>query len=68
VTKVLLDPSGEIAGYYSLATAQADFGDLPAEITKRLPRRGLPLAVLAWLARGSHREGGGGRHGCHLIP
>jgi GNAT superfamily N-acetyltransferase len=49
-TKVLLAPdSGAIAGYYTLATGQIDFSDLPASITKRLPRRALPVAVLAWL-------------------
>ena len=36
-TKVLLDPAGAIAGFYTLATGQVEFGDLPAEMTKRLP-------------------------------
>ena len=49
VTKVLLDETGAIAGYYTLATGQVDFAELPAEATKRLPRRLLPVAVLAWL-------------------
>jgi GNAT superfamily N-acetyltransferase len=49
VTKVLLDESGAIADYYTLATGQVDFGDLPADVFKRLPRRMLPVAVLAWL-------------------
>jgi len=48
-TKVLLDPTGAIAGYYTLATGQIDFGDLPHEIAKTLPRRAVPIAVLAWL-------------------
>ena len=39
VTKVLFDQAGTIAGYYTLATGQVDFGELPAEVTKRLPRR-----------------------------
>lgn len=61
-TKVLLDPAGEIAGYYTLATAQVDFGHLPLEMARRLPRRALPAAVLAWLgvgAVGSARRGQG---------
>ena len=49
ITKVLLNPEREIAGYYTLATGQVDFSDLPKEITKRLPRRALPVVVLAWL-------------------
>jgi predicted N-acetyltransferase YhbS len=38
-------------------TAQVDFSDLPAEVTKRLPRRVLPVAVLAWLGVGVERQG-----------
>lgn len=48
-TKVLLDSNGRIAGFYTLATGQVDFGDLPADIARKLPRRMLPIAVLAWL-------------------
>jgi GNAT superfamily N-acetyltransferase len=55
-TKVLLDEAGAIAGYYTLATAQVDFSDLPAEVTKRLPRRVLPVAVLAWLGVSVERQ------------
>jgi GNAT superfamily N-acetyltransferase len=54
VTKVLLDDSAAIAGYYTLATGQVNFTDLPAEVTKQLPRRMLPVAVLAWL--GVHQD------------
>jgi GNAT superfamily N-acetyltransferase len=59
VTKVLLDESGHIAAYYTLATGQVDFGDLPADVAKKLPRRMLPVAVLAWLgvATGLHGRG-----------
>jgi GNAT superfamily N-acetyltransferase len=46
---VLIDAEGHIAGYFTVATGQVDFGDLPVEISKRLPRRSLPVAVLAWL-------------------
>lgn len=59
VTKVLLDEAGAIAGYYTLASGQVDFGDLPAEVTRRLPRRMLPIAVLAWLGVSSDHQGRG---------
>lgn len=59
VTKVLLDDAGAIAGYYTLASGQVDFGDLPAELSKRLPRRMLPIAVLAWLGVSSNHQGRG---------
>ena len=59
VTKVLVDAGGDIAGYYTLATGQIDFGDLPAEVAKKLPRRMLPVAVLAWLGVASPRRGQG---------
>lgn len=49
VTRVLLDAAGDIAGYFSIAMGQVDFGDLPPETSKKLPRRMLPIAVLAWL-------------------
>ena len=62
VTRVLVDEVGAIAGYYTLATGQVDFGDLPADITRKLPRRTLPVAVLAWLGvSGSHQGHGLGR-------
>jgi GNAT superfamily N-acetyltransferase len=59
ITKVLLDASGVIAGYYTLATGQVDFGDLPADVAKKLPKRMLPVAVLAWLGVSSDRQGQG---------
>jgi GNAT superfamily N-acetyltransferase len=49
VTRVLLDESDSLAGYYTLATGEVDFTDLPPEAVRRLPRRRLPVAVLAWL-------------------
>ena len=63
VTRALLDDEGRIAGFYTLATGQVDFGDLPAELVKKLPRRALPVAVLAWLGvdRRHHRKGLGTR-------
>jgi len=59
VTKVLLDETGAIAGYYTLATTQVNFSDLPADVTKRLPHRMLPAAVLAWLGVSQDRQGQG---------
>ena len=48
-TRVLIDPGGAIAGYYTLATGQVDFGDLPSDLVRKLPRRALPVAIVAWL-------------------
>ena len=59
VTRVLGDSSGEIAGFYTLATGQVDFGELPPEVAKHLPRRALPVAVLAWLGVARSRRGQG---------
>jgi GNAT superfamily N-acetyltransferase len=60
VTKVLLDKVGAIAGFYTtLATGQVDFGDLPAEVAKHLPRRRLPVAVLAWFGVSVDHQGRG---------
>ncbi|MBI4604883.1 MAG: GNAT family N-acetyltransferase, partial [Planctomycetes bacterium] len=58
-TKVLLDPTGAIAGYYTLATGQVDFSNLPPEIARKLPRRALPVAVLAWLGVSAAHQGQG---------
>lgn len=59
ITKVLLDEAGSIAGFYSLATGLVDFSDLPSETTKKLPKRQLPVAVLAWLGVASSYQGQG---------
>jgi GNAT superfamily N-acetyltransferase len=59
VTKVLLDESNRIVGFYTLATGQVDFRDLPDDLTKRLPRRSLPVAVLAWLGVSTNHHGEG---------
>ncbi len=58
-TQILLDDTGVIVGYYTLATGQVDFRDLPAEQVKHLPRRLLPVAVLAWLGVSRERQGQG---------
>jgi GNAT superfamily N-acetyltransferase len=59
VTKVLVGDQRAIAGYYTLATGQVDFSELPAELAKWLPRRVLPVAVLAWLGVSDGRQGQG---------
>jgi GNAT superfamily N-acetyltransferase len=59
VSKALLDAEGAIVGYYTLATGQVDFNDLPAEISAQLPKRQLPVAVLAWLGVAKARQGQG---------
>ena len=61
VTRALLDLEEKIAGYYSLATGQVDFNDLPAEVVRHrhLPRRKLPVAVLAWLGVSENHQGQG---------
>ena len=59
VTKVLLSDAGAIMGYYTLATGQVDFGDLPPDLTRKLPRRMLPVAVLAWLGVSTDAQGHG---------
>src|SRR5262245_61680967 len=38
---------------------QVDFGELPAEAAKKLPRRMLPVAVLAWLGVNRNPTGQG---------
>lgn len=56
-TKVLLDEDNAIAGFYTLATGQVDFGDLPSELARKLPRRALPVAILAWLGVSKDHQG-----------
>jgi len=59
VTKVLLGASGAIAGYYTLATGQVDFNDLPVEASRHLPRRVVPIATLAWFGVAKRSQGQG---------
>src|SRR5262249_14174569 len=40
-------------------TGQVNFSDLPEEAVKKLPRRLLPVAVLAWLGVSQAFQGGG---------
>ncbi|MFZ9091957.1 MAG: GNAT family N-acetyltransferase [Planctomycetaceae bacterium] len=56
-TRSLLDQDGRIAGFYTLATGQVDFGDLPSELARKLPRRALPVAILAWLGVSLNYQG-----------
>jgi len=58
-TKVLLDRDETIAGFYTLATGQVDFSDLPHEVSRKLPKRALPVAVLAWLGIENSQQGQG---------
>ena len=59
VTKALIDQTGEIAGFLTLATGQVDFSDLPAYLAGHLPRRTLPVAILAWLGVSKTHQGQG---------
>ena len=59
MTNVLLDAEGAIAGYYTLAAGQVDFGDLPVEVVRHLPRRMLPVSILAWLGINAPHQGKG---------
>jgi len=58
-TKALLDANDAIAGFYTLAMEVVDFSLLPKEETKKLPKRTLPVAVLAWLGVSANRQGEG---------
>ena len=49
VTQVLVAADGSVAGFYTIATGQVDFGALPPDMASKLPKRALPVAVLAWL-------------------
>lgn len=58
-TKILVDSTSTVAGFYTLATSQVDFSDLPPTIVKRLPNRALPVAVIAWLGVSRDFQGRG---------
>ena len=58
-TIVLVDDRDAIAGFYTLATGQVDFNELPNETAKKLPKRMLPAAVLAWLGISIDHQGQG---------
>ena len=48
-TKVLIGRDRAVTSFYTLATGQVDFGDLPSDLARKLPRRALPVPILAWL-------------------
>jgi ribosomal protein S18 acetylase RimI-like enzyme len=49
-TKVLVGPSGEVAGYYTLANTALDVSLVPASLFGgRVPTRPPPTLTLAWL-------------------
>src|SRR5271157_3137293 len=55
-------PPPNIAGFFTLATGQVDFSDLPTDLARHLPRRTLPVAILAWLGVSkTHQRQGLGR-------
>jgi GNAT superfamily N-acetyltransferase len=56
-TKLLRDGNGAMAGFYTLATGQIDFADLPSDLVRKLPRRALPVAIVAWLGVSQSHEG-----------
>jgi GNAT superfamily N-acetyltransferase len=58
-TKVLVDAAGAIAGFYTLVPAQIEFGDLPADLSRRLPHRMVPAALVAWLGDDADHQGRG---------
>lgn len=58
-TRLLRDDANGIAGYYTIAMGQVGFGELPPEMVSRLPRRPLPVAVLAWLGVSIAHQGKG---------
>jgi GNAT superfamily N-acetyltransferase len=51
--------SAAIAGYYTLAIGQVSFAELPPNLAKRLPKRDLPVAILAWLGVDERFQGRG---------
>jgi len=65
VTRVLVDDDQYLIGFYTIATAQVDVSDLPVQIGKRLPNRGVPVALLAWLGIDISCQGKG--HGQRLL-
>lgn len=59
VTQVLMAADDTLAGYYTIAIGQIDFSALPPVIAKGLPKRALPVAVLAWLGLDRRHQGKG---------
>jgi ribosomal protein S18 acetylase RimI-like enzyme len=57
---VAVDSELEVIGFYSLGSFKLDFGDLPEEIARKLPRYdGVPAALIGRLARDIRVRGKG---------
>jgi len=55
---VLVAPDGSLAGYYTLSAAGIALADLPADVTRKLPRYPLlPAALMGRLAVDRRRHG-----------
>lgn len=64
-TTVLVDNTGVIAGFYTIAISTVDFSLLSEELAKGLPKRHLPVMTFAWL--GVDRKFQGRRLGERLL-
>lgn len=57
---VAVNPELGVVGFYSLSSFKLDFGDLPEELARKLPRYGgVPAALIGRLARDSRARGKG---------
>ena len=56
-TKVLIDCSNNILGFYTLVIGQVNFDELPYEISRKLPKGTLPTIKLAWLGVDKSQQG-----------
>lgn len=58
-TYVMVDEAKRVLGYYSLASASIEFGSLPADYAKRLPKYPVPAVRIARLAVSMTAQGKG---------
>ena len=58
-TRVVLDETGAIAGFYTLAFGQVRADQLPHEVARKLPNELLPIITLAWMGRDQRYAGSG---------
>jgi GNAT superfamily N-acetyltransferase len=59
-TFMLVDPEGEVIGYYTLAATSVALGEPPSEVARRLPKYPLvPATLLGRLAVDLRRRGQG---------
>lgn len=58
-TTVLVDGSGVIAGFYTIAISTVDFSLLSEGLAKGLPKRLLPVMTFAWLGVDKKFQGQG---------